>query len=84
MDESKNYLTNKEIKRKMNAMNEARRLCDCGHTVYIMQVGRCLCSNCGHYVYRNEKDKFKYKLLEELGEQNGQKLCNKEIDRIVA
>lgn len=77
------YLTEEEIKTKMNKMEVSRRICMCGHTVYVAQVGRCLCTYCGRYVYRSERDKFKYLLLQEKGDIDGKRLCNKEIDRIV-
>lgn len=40
--------------------------CKCGHTVFISnKSGRTICSFCGYYVYKDEKTKFRFKLMEE-------------------
>ena len=30
----------------------------CGHTMYLVQRGWCICDWCGHKVYRSKKDEF--------------------------
>lgn len=39
---------------------------NCGHRLYIpTRQEREICSWCGKYVFRDEKEEFKYRLLEE-------------------
>ena len=42
-----------------------RKYCKCGHSVIIpdgTDVGKVLCTYCGHYIYKNDKEKFKDKI----------------------
>lgn len=46
--------------------------CKCGHSViFPNKEDRIICSWCGHYVYKNDKAKFKYKLKEEINKNKG-------------
>lgn len=39
--------------------------CNCSHSVlFTGKKDRLLCNHCGHYVYRDEKAKLKYKMKE--------------------
>lgn len=41
--------------------------CECGHRLFIPEFRKkVICGWCGHYVYKNEKEKFKDKLLKEM------------------
>ena len=41
--------------------------CDCGHSVFIPpERTRVICSWCGHYIYKDKKEQFKYDLLKAL------------------
>lgn len=41
--------------------------CSCGHSVFIpTNLDRLLCTWCGHWVYRNDKIKFKYEFKKAL------------------
>lgn len=47
--------------------------CPCGHSIIIPhRTDRIFCDWCGHYVYKDEKAKFKYKLKEEMNKNKGE------------
>lgn len=53
----------------MNMYTEITVYCStCGHPMLFPAFGsdRKVCKWCGHYVYRNEKTKFQYKVKEEI------------------
>ena len=55
--------TKEELKDSYYAQFKVK--CKCGHTLLISPVNsKKLCSYCGNYVYRNEKEKFKEKMKE--------------------
>jgi len=40
---------------------------NCGHSVIIInKVKKNLCDWCGHYVFKNDRDEFEYRLKEKL------------------
>ena len=46
--------------------------CKCGHSViFPNKEDRIICGWCGHYVYKNDKARFKYKLKEEINKNKG-------------
>ena len=60
--ERRNY---KEEQRYFDSIASARIKCKkCGHTILMSKVDRTICSYCGHWVYKNSKTEFKYKLQE--------------------
>ena len=72
LDYGKNYLTNKEIEKRSEIASEYTIKCSCGKSVTLTnKYGRVICSWCGNWVYRDEKTKFRYKLLERL--ENGKR-----------
>ena len=38
----------------------------CNHSITMINKDRKLCTQCGHYVYKNHKSEFKYKLKEKM------------------
>lgn len=45
-----------------------RKYCKCGHSVIITEgsgVNKIICTHCGKYIYKNEKEKFKELLKSE-------------------
>lgn len=61
-------LTNKEFNNMSNNYAKVKYQCKkCGHKVVIPKwVDKQLCDWCGHYVFKNEKDEFKYRIKEKL------------------
>lgn len=59
------YKTLKQIALDDNKLQDYVVKCKCGHSI-LMREERLLCYQCGHYVYRDEKTKLKYKLREML------------------
>lgn len=58
---------NKEDTRYFEERAKHRIKCKCGHSISIPNcINKTLCSWCGNYVYKNEKDKFKNILLKKL------------------
>lgn len=56
----------KNISKKMvEERTKFRIYCDCGHSMVLFPFehrNKKICSYCGKYVYKNEKEKFKEKL----------------------
>ena len=51
----------------MNMLSSFKVKCKhCGRKVVMTNAERTICSWCGHFVYRNSKIEFKYKLKEML------------------
>ena len=43
--------------------------CKCGHSIIFTptaKTNKTICSHCGHYIYKDEKDKFKELMKREL------------------
>lgn len=48
-------------------ISDVKHKCKCSHTVIIPEfIDRQLCDYCGHWIYRNPKLEFEYKLREEM------------------
>lgn len=45
---------------------------NCGHTLLVVNKDRLICSHCGHWVYKDDKTEFMYKLKEGMN-KNGTK-----------
>ena len=60
-----NWLSNKEITQLFEEKQKFRVVCKCGHTNYIAnKSGRCLCSHCNEWVFKDKKTEFEYRLVE--------------------
>lgn len=62
---NKNYLSFDDIQKLHDEKTANRIICkNCGHTMNISNSrDKRICSHCGKYVFREEKDEFKYRLL---------------------
>lgn len=48
-------------------MAQNRYYCKCGHSVIIMpKKNKIICSHCGHWIFKNGKDEFMFRLRERL------------------
>ena len=56
-----------EKKRKFITNNTIK--CKCGHSVFF-QRNKMICTWCGRFVYKNEKEEFKDKLISQLNKKN--------------
>lgn len=56
-----------EDKIRSEALAPYRVYCkDCGHSMIIAKQEKALCSWCGHWVFKDKKVEFKYRLKEQL------------------
>ena len=39
---------------------------NCGHTIVLVRQDKKICDWCGHYVFKDKKAEFKYRLKEQL------------------
>ena len=53
-------------KKRYEIIREHSKYCKCGHTVILYNVDRVLCSWCGHWVYKDDKTEFMYKMKERM------------------
>lgn len=63
-------MNSKEIIKKSDEIAKYKHMCRCGHSVVIYPFEKRikkLCSWCGEYVYINEREEFKDKLMKLLG-----------------
>lgn len=65
MNMESSYLSLNDIEKLMEEKTENRIACkNCGHTMNISnRKGKRICSHCGYYVFINDKEEFKYRLL---------------------
>lgn len=73
MDFSEHKMTSDEWaifnndKKRFHFYSTQRQYCDCGHSVVIRaDREKIICSHCGHWIFRNKKDEFVYRLREKL------------------
>lgn len=54
--------------KKIDKVYEKNRYyCSCGHSVFIPPTStRTFCTYCGHWIFKNKRDEFKYRLKEKL------------------
>lgn len=67
IDKDKNehrFKTYKYLIKEQDRLRDHTVKCKCGHSILFGRKDRVICNYCGHYVYRNDKVKFKYKLRE--------------------
>lgn len=56
-------LTIEEYDRMQEEYDKVKYKCKCGHKVVIPNwVDKQVCGWCGKYVFKNEKDEFKYRM----------------------
>lgn len=62
------YYETKYLSRSVISLEEScRRVCTCGHTVFIdNSSSKKICKHCGRFVFRDKQEEFKYRLNEAL------------------
>ena len=59
------YKTFKQIEKEDKAFSDYKVKCKCSHVIIMTSVkDRVMCDHCGHYVYRDKKAEYKYKMKE--------------------
>jgi hypothetical protein len=57
----------KKIRKLMNEYTINTYTCKCGHRVFILNNHKKeICTWCGRYVFREKRDEFKYRTMEQL------------------
>lgn len=60
-------LTIKEFERMTKEFDRVKYICKCGHRVVITnKQEKNICDWCGHYVFKNAKDEFEYRVKERM------------------
>lgn len=60
-------LTVQEYKRMADELSKVTYKCACGHKEVIPSAeDKKLCSWCGHYVFKDKKDEFRYRVKEKI------------------
>lgn len=55
------------VKKRSSTYTDLSTHCKfCGHTIVIVNVDRIVCNWCGHWVYKDNKTEFIYKMKEGL------------------
>lgn len=73
----KDRLTIPKMERLQDELNLHTYTCNCGHRVLILpQKDKVLCNWCKHYVFKNKRDEFKYRMNEKI------RRCNNERENI--
>ena len=63
----KEKLTIPQMQKLQDELNNYTYTCDCGHRVLILpQKDKVICNWCKHYVFKNKKDEFKYRINEKI------------------
>lgn len=58
-------LNEKEMDKYLDSLSEAKIVCKkCGHKVTFGRKDRVICSWCGHWIYKDDKTEYKYKIQE--------------------
>lgn len=58
---------NEEFQRQSDEYAKVKVQCKCGHkTVIPFRVDKQICRWCGHYVFRDKKEEFKYRMKEKM------------------
>ena len=66
-DKRKAGMTLKELDKLYNRLQDHKVKCTCSHTLNLpYKNDRVCCTHCGHWVYKDEKTEFKYKMREML------------------
>lgn len=61
-------LTEKEFNRMSNELDKVKYRCNhCGRRAIIPKyIDKVICDWCGHYVFKNRKDEFKFRVKEKM------------------
>lgn len=67
----KKWLREGKMSKLFNEYNDNSYQCNCGHKVFILaKQEKRLCTWCGHYVFKNKRDKDLYRINELLRRKN--------------
>lgn len=67
MKYNENYKTKQEDDKLFNELSKNRYKCKkCGHVVVMPKQNKTLCTYCGVWVFKNDAEEFKYRLMEKL------------------
>lgn len=58
----------KGLERLIEESSKYKVTCQCGTKTVMVNTDRTICRGCGHWLYRNKKIEFKYKINEKLKE----------------
>ena len=62
-----NYKTKAEDEKLFEEIAKHRHKCKkCGHVVIITKQNKALCTYCGVWVFKNDAEEFKYRLMEKM------------------
>ena len=59
-----NRLIRKDIEKGIYYAINGVKCANCGHTMLLGIKGRRICSWCGHYIFKNKRQEFEYRLKE--------------------
>lgn len=63
-------LIKKDIKTTQKLSNYKVKCKRCGHVLLLTRQNKKICSHCGYFVFKNEKDEFNYRMAEMLKKGN--------------
>ena len=70
MKSAMNYKTKEEDLKLFKELSNHRYKCKkCGHVVIITKQNKALCTYCGKWVFKNDAEEFKYRLMEKLNKR---------------
>ena len=52
----------KDIKKGIEITKNSSKCSNCGHSMLIGRKGKVICSWCGHYIFKDKKEEFEYRL----------------------
>lgn len=55
----------KDIEKLDSVVSNMKKKCKCGHTQLVLK-DKVLCSYCGHYIFKDKKTEFIYRMKEKL------------------
>lgn len=67
------YLTKniEDIKKIEKEKSKFKVKCDCGVTTVLTNADRKICYRCGHWIYKDDKTKFKYQFIKTIKTYDG-------------
>ena len=63
----------REDTKMFDSYSQGKVKCKCGHTNFMVDTDRMICSWCGNYVYKNKQVEFKYTMQSMLSKKNKEK-----------
>ena len=67
MGKVNNFMSNKDMQKYIDEIDNHKYTCKCGHKVFIpYDKEKALCSWCNRYVFKDKKDEFLFRLKEKI------------------